>query len=672
MGASKLFNKAKKAVQFSLKFFHKIVDKNFYRSIKYTSYYKKTKIDDRVIFYESFQGKSMIDSPYAIFKRLINDTNYKDYKHVWALNSRDNLYAQIYKGHKNVEFVKVHSDKYLKYLTAAKYLINNDAFPSYFQKKENQVYINTWHGTLSEAISKDLKEERGQLRNIQRNFLHTDYILNPNKRIANRLVESYGLEGIYAGNVVVEGYPRTDLTLSSNKEEIKEILTKSLNVDFNQKIILYAPTWKEETNNVEDISDKINELHSNIPIEYQLILKVHASLYERLKVNDSLREICIPEWIDTNELLSVVDILICDYSGIFYDFLITNRPIIFYLDNHEVCHSPDESSQDLKELPGPICTEINEVINEIADVKYYMDFYKNRREKMISAFCPYDDGNVTDRNIDIIFKSKHTKNVYPIKNDKKTILMYCGGFLNNGITTSAINLLNNLDYTKFNVVIVEKEKYDPVSTQNLKNLNHHVKKIYRIGSMNLTIREWLLHNFIVRKGLRNEKLHKHIPKQSYRRELLRLFGNVKFDIAIDFSGYVPFWSMLFAFSEFERKNIYQHNDMLSEYNKIINNKYKHRSNMNIIFPLYKYFDKVVSVAKNTRDLNVKNLPKFLPREKAVYVHNCIDANKILRQKNEEEIIINEQRDVASMNDLNDQEKLYKNRIIAPVENNINL
>lgn len=135
MGASKLFNKAKKAVQFSLKFFHKIVDKNFYRSIKYTSYYKKTKIDDRVIFYESFQGKSMIDSPYAIFKRLINDTNYKDYKHVWALNSRDNLYAQIYKGHKNVEFVKVHSDKYLKYLTAAKYLINNDAFPSYFQKK---------------------------------------------------------------------------------------------------------------------------------------------------------------------------------------------------------------------------------------------------------------------------------------------------------------------------------------------------------------------------------------------------------------------------------------------------------------------------------------------------------------------------------------------------------
>ncbi|PGC46557.1 spore coat protein CotS, partial [Bacillus wiedmannii] len=104
-------------------------------------------------------------------------------------------------------------------------------------------------------------------------------------------------------------------------------------------------------------------------------------------------------------------------------------------------------------------------------------------------------------------------------------------------------------------------------------------------------------------GLKNEKAQKVLPKQLYKREISRLFGNAEFDIAIDFSGYVPFWTLLFAFGDFKKRSIYQHNDMWAEYSKKIKGKFKHRANLNIIFPLYKEFDKIVAVAEHTRNLN---------------------------------------------------------------------
>lgn len=81
----------------------------------------------------------MNDNPYALFKFLVNDEKYKRFTHVWALNDQeDNPYAEKYKNSKNVKFVKVHSEEYIKYLTKAKYLINNVTFPPYFQKKRGR------------------------------------------------------------------------------------------------------------------------------------------------------------------------------------------------------------------------------------------------------------------------------------------------------------------------------------------------------------------------------------------------------------------------------------------------------------------------------------------------------------------------------------------------------
>lgn len=68
--------------------------------------------------------------------------------------------------------------------------------------------------------------------------------------------------------------------------------------------------------------------------------------------------------------------------------------------------------------------------------------------------------------------------------------------------------------------------------------------------------------------------------------------------------------------------------MLAETNKIINGKYKHKRKLGIVFSLYKCFNKIVSVAKHTRDLNAENLAQHVDTNKMVYVHNSLNVDKI--------------------------------------------
>ena len=625
---------AKRRAKFLLEPFKTYTNnKNFKRTVEYTRNFKKNKIDPHIIFYESYHGKAMNDNPYAIFKHLVNNEEYKNFTHVWALNDQDNPYANKYKGLKNVRFVKVHSEEYIKYLTKAKYLINNVTFPTYFQKKDEQIYINTWHGTPLKTLGKDMEGPIGQHKNIQRNFLHSDYILSPNKFTSEKLIDSHDLEGLYNGEIIEEGYPRMDLTFNTDKEELRKTLENIIELDPHKKIILYAPTWRGEVGSVSNINEElfnhISALNEKIPDDYQLILKVHTLLFKYIKHDEQLMNKCIPDCIDTNELLSLVDILITDYSSIFFDYMATNKPILYFMYDKEQYLKKRGMYLDVNTLAGPICKTTDELAKCIKEIESVQDRYQSVYQEMNEVYIKRV-GDSTQKIVDIIFKGKQEQSdcVFDVKEPhKKNILIYCGGFLNNGITSSAINLLNNIDYEKYNVIVIDKGNYDKESSYNISRINEKAKRVYRVGSMNLTIKDWYLHGLMNKRGY-TEELAKRKPEEIFKREINRMLGNARIDIAVDFSGYVPFWTMVMSLGEFTQKSIYQHNDMLAETNKIINGKYKHKRKLGIVFSLYKCFNKIVSVAKHTRDLNAENLAQHVDTNKMVYVHNSLNVDKI--------------------------------------------
>ncbi|MFB7304033.1 CDP-glycerol glycerophosphotransferase family protein [Heyndrickxia sporothermodurans] len=604
----------------------------FKRTVDYTSYYETLEIRENTILYESFHGKNMSCNPYALFKQLINDERFSDYNHVWVLNDLDNCPKEFLEL-PNVEFVAVNSDEYLQYLASCKYLINNTSFPPYFIKKEGQVYVNTWHGTPLKTLGKDMNGTIGQHKNLMRNFMQTDFIIAPNKFTADKIIDSHDLRGIYQGKVAETGYPRVDLVFENNKK-VREQLGCT-----NNKVILYAPTWRGEVGNVSGELNKLIEdtkmLEDKLGGQYTILLKVHSLMQQYIQ-DRKIKLNIVPDNIDSNELLSIVDVLITDYSSIFFDFIVTKKPIIFYAYDQKEYQKERGFYLDLEDMPGPICRSIMSVIDEISNAQNYQVIYKDKMEYCLNTFLNLEDGKSTSRVIDTIFYNDE-KYTYMVGDNKTNILIYCGGFLNNGVTTSALNLLNNIDYEKYNVMVVDKADFDEESMKNFSKLNKNVKKYYRVGSMNVLLEEVDSQNYLFKHGA--EQFYRKGPKDyldeeilnMYKREYKRMFGHSKFDIVIDFSGYVKFWTLLFAANSFNTKLIFQHNEMMEEYDKIIDHKYKHKENLNVIFPVYNYFDYVVSVAKHTRNKNKRELEHLVlnSEEKMVYVHNSINYKYVL-------------------------------------------
>ena len=95
--------------------------------------------------------------------------------------------------------------------------------------------------------------------------------------------------------------------------------------------------------------------------------------------------------------------MITDYSSIFFDFLVTDKPIIFYTTNHDEYARTRGLYIDTEQLPGPIYTNINDVIQGIQNETYKQ--YDKNYQQFKAQFCSYDDGNACQRLIKAIFST---------------------------------------------------------------------------------------------------------------------------------------------------------------------------------------------------------------------------------------------------------------------------
>ncbi|MBY0097115.1 CDP-glycerol glycerophosphotransferase family protein [Mesobacillus maritimus] len=634
----------KKYIKRKISFLKKPLDeykrnKRFRIRAKYSGYINKYKVKSDIIFYESYHGQNFTGNVLAIFLKLREMEQYSGYTHVIVCNEL-NPFIERFSLEKNVVVVTVDDDKYLKYLAKAKYLINNTSFPYYFIKRDEQIYINTWHGTPLKTLGIDIKNAGiTDHKNIQRNLLQTDILVSPNEFTYKKLLKSQDIFEVFPGKVADIGYPRVDLTLNNERSKVLE----RLGIPNHKKVVLYAPTWRGSLGNESDTSkkllDDVIQLKGFLGSEYVVVLKAHFFAYKYFKENN-LEEICIPNYFDTNILLAGVDILITDYSSIFFEFLPTDRTVIFYGEDIELYGEERGFYLNLDTLPGPLCYKINEVAecikNEGDTRKQYNENYKRYK----ALYCYNDDGNSTLRFIEKVLKNDTNHKFISTSSNKEKVLFYCGAFYNNGITTSVLTLLDNIDFNKYEVVVIESPEGNNEKWNNIKKVNSNVHFIYRPGELNKTIFESYRHQWILNRGVSGKMMEVVVPKDLYNNEFKRIIGNVNFDYAINFGGYSDFWGLIFAFSGVKNKAIYLHADMAEEFNKKINGKYKHKKTLKVIFSIYKYYDKVVSVAESTHKTNKENLQKYVPNatEKMTYVNNLVNDKKVNVLKDSYEVI----------------------------------
>ena len=512
---------------------------------RYAKYYKRNRVNEGLIFYSSHQGAGMLCGPYAIFRRLMETREFDKYTHVWQIDDpaeRKQLKKEL-ADWTNVIFVEKNSAGYFNALTSAKYIIINSTLPFYFTKKPEQVYVNTWHGIPLKTLGYDVPDGKFTTRNMTRNFLLTDYLISPCRFMTKIYLEGFKLGGIYSGKLLENGYPRNDMLFTTKRDDIIEkLINRGIYIDEKKQIILYAPTWKGSSfvradKDIARYDEFCGYLYEHIDTEkYQILIKPHPMVYKLLSDAEKKSGRYVPQSIDTDELMSVTDVLVSDYSSIFFDFLLTDHPIIFYIPDLESYREYRGVYFGLHQLPGPYSGDMGDVAGWINSASELRAEYGSAYDKMKTWACEFDDGKVTGRVTDVILHGDESacRSVQSDNSRKKRILVAGGSFAKGEHTDKILKWLDGIDYETNDVTLLIDDCGK--CTDEIMRVNDCVRVLCRNGLIPRSLPAALLAGMTDPEKASTSKLLRLFDSDDIKNNYRRILGESRFDVVANFAG----------------------------------------------------------------------------------------------------------------------------------------
>lgn len=577
----------------------------------------QTAIDPDLVFYESFYGRSMNCSPQAIFAGLLADPAHAGRRHVWALNDPSVLPESL-RTHPAVSFVPSGGRAYALALAQAGCIITNSTLPAWFQRREGQNVVNTWHGVPLKRMFKHESAAHPTVhRNSQRNFLQATHLLMPNRFTAEALMGSADVLEAVESRIHCIGAPRVDATLTTDRAALRA----ELGIAPGQKVILVAPTWRGAlAGGVETEMPMLDRLMAQLealdPTRHAVFCQMHNFVQGQGQTTRRP-----PAHMSSNRFMAAVDVLISDYSSIMFDFFATGRQVILYAYDRAEYEAERGMNFAMEDLPAQICTTPEAVIEALETGLPARDMPQFAAAR--DRFFPLEDGRATERAIATLFTPPA-----PRLRKRPRLLMFCGGWKNNGITSSALNLLNTLADRDIDIYVPTegaKIEAEPELLDNLRRIDPRIHLLHRVGNMVHTRAEHrALERYYARNGFA-DAAHEAEVLALFRREARRNFGDMDFDAVVDFSGYARYWAMLLAQVPARRHVIWQHNDLHAEAQKRF-------AILNGVFAAYRHYDRVVSVSEETRQVNLGNLAGYYANpEAADTIRNVIRPGEIRAQ-----------------------------------------
>lgn len=370
--------------------------------------YKLTPKKDIVLFHSDLYR----DNAKYLYEHIKGKT---DYSLVWILNDKK-LVRELNKN----GIRAVHSLSLKCALTCARLkMIITTNFPPIATMYINPIIVQVFHGFGTKQNPTDYVYNR-QIKQVQKQLRNIDYIICLSKRDNEYFFpkEKLQIDDKYPEYLPL-GLPRNDMLVDSTKMKIcTKKLIETFRLKSNQKVILYAPTWREKPEG-SDFSDywffdkKETEKFEFYLRKgnYMLFLRPHHHCLRDISFRDKIMEITneYPNtfkfagadiWSDTQEILCTTDILITDFSSIYVDYLLTNRPIIYLdMDTEDYVKHRGLVIDYYNDLhtPGPKVRSLDQIINYLEELGSGIDKYENIRKKSLYFYHDNADGNSTER-----------------------------------------------------------------------------------------------------------------------------------------------------------------------------------------------------------------------------------------------------------------------------------
>ena len=220
-------------------------------------------------------------------------------------------------------------------------------------------------------------------------------------------------------NILEIGHPRNDIFFKNNNN-LEEQIKQKYDIPRNKKLILYAPTFREDLSiHVYNINYKlITEAFNNkFNEEFVWLVRLHPRMQDIADILNLNGVINVSNYSDIQELLAIADIAITDYSSCIFDFLFTQKAAFIYAADIEEYNNERGFYYPLEQTPFPIARNNNEFIQNIQ--KFNLSDYKNKVEKFLKEKGAIDDGNASQKVVDLIKKIyKKEQNAYQKNNNK--------------------------------------------------------------------------------------------------------------------------------------------------------------------------------------------------------------------------------------------------------------
>jgi CDP-glycerol glycerophosphotransferase (TagB/SpsB family) len=205
---------------------------------------------------------------------------------------------------------------------------------------------------------------------------------------------------------ICTGYPKTDAIVNSGFGTIEGIDTdpERLGIEQSDVVIGYFPTRREghglDLDTIFDVRRTEEFLQEN---SAKLLIKPHRDLDIGAGIIETNSIQLIDSDTDSHQFLTEIDILITDYSSIYYDFLLLDRPVVFYTPDYSTFKEIRGVHPNYENvIAGPRVNDFEKLLERLESIVNGSDEYVDRRHEIRDQFFEHADGNACGRIIDSV------------------------------------------------------------------------------------------------------------------------------------------------------------------------------------------------------------------------------------------------------------------------------
>jgi CDP-glycerol glycerophosphotransferase len=354
---------------------------------------------DAVVF-ESFAGTSTGDSPGALCRALLDQSAGLDL--LWSVSDAA---LPVPAGTRPL---LQGSAAWFEALGAARFVVTNGLLPVWFDTAEDQVLVQTWRGQPLRRLGPDVNDPRALDEDddvLARQAAQWRLLASPSSFCSTTLGSALGV----AGRAVDVGSPRNDVLMNGRAEGVRADVRRRLGVTPDQRVVLYAPTWRENAR-VGGHHEKVLfldvETLTAARSDVVLLVRGHANTAAAPTVRGE-RVVDVTTYPDAAELYLAADVLVSDYSSAVFDFALTDKPIVLLAPDLEEYQLGNRGLYvDLAgDPPGPLVrttAQLLDVLGTLADPAV-PDAWADARRRVRETYGALEDGHATQRLLPLVF-----------------------------------------------------------------------------------------------------------------------------------------------------------------------------------------------------------------------------------------------------------------------------